>query len=90
VDTPPLNLSDLGVSELPTGTVTLLLADVKGSTRLWRTKPEEMTTAFARRIPPCPISSVPMVVRGRWSRGTGIAGRASLLIPWSRPVATNT
>jgi len=32
-DTPLLNWSDLGVSELPTGTVTLLLADVEGSTR---------------------------------------------------------
>jgi len=42
-----LNWSDLGVSELPTGTVTLLLADVEGSTRLWETQPEEMTTAFA-------------------------------------------
>ena len=29
--------SDVGVSELPTGTVTLLLADVEGSTRLWET-----------------------------------------------------
>jgi predicted ATPase/class 3 adenylate cyclase/DNA-binding CsgD family transcriptional regulator len=47
-DTPPLNWSDLGVSELPTGTVTLLLADVEDSTRLWETRPEEMTTAFAR------------------------------------------
>ena len=27
-----LNWSDLGVSELPTGTVTLLLADIEGST----------------------------------------------------------
>jgi predicted ATPase/class 3 adenylate cyclase/DNA-binding CsgD family transcriptional regulator len=44
----PLNWSDLGVSELPTGTVTLLLADVEGSTRLWQTQPEEMTAAFAR------------------------------------------
>jgi len=33
----PLNWSDLGVSELPTETVTLLLADVEGSTRLWQT-----------------------------------------------------
>jgi class 3 adenylate cyclase len=42
-DTPALNWSDLGVSELlPTGTVTLLLADVEGSTRLWETQPEEM------------------------------------------------
>ncbi len=36
------------MSELPTGTVTLLLADVEGSTRLWQTQPEEMTAAIAR------------------------------------------
>jgi predicted ATPase/class 3 adenylate cyclase/DNA-binding CsgD family transcriptional regulator len=48
IDAVPLNWSDLGVSELvPTGTVTLLLADVEGSTRLWETQPEEMTAAFA-------------------------------------------
>jgi hypothetical protein len=29
---PPVNWSELGVGELPTGTVTLLLADVEGST----------------------------------------------------------
>jgi predicted ATPase/class 3 adenylate cyclase/DNA-binding CsgD family transcriptional regulator len=40
--------SDLGVSELPTGTVTLLLADVEGSTRLWESQPEAMTAAIAR------------------------------------------
>ncbi|MCQ4360474.1 NB-ARC domain-containing protein [Mycobacterium gordonae] len=33
---------------LPTGTVTLLLADVEGSTRLWETQPERMTAAIAR------------------------------------------
>lgn len=33
---------------LPTGTVTLLLADVEGSALLWETKPEEMTAAVAR------------------------------------------
>ncbi len=33
---------------LPTGTVTLLLADVEGSTRLWETQPEPMTAALAR------------------------------------------
>ncbi len=33
---------------LPTGTVTLLLADVEGSTRLWETQPAEMATAVAR------------------------------------------
>jgi class 3 adenylate cyclase/DNA-binding CsgD family transcriptional regulator len=36
------------VSELPNGTVTLLLADVEGSTRLWETRPEEMAKAVAR------------------------------------------
>lgn len=40
--------SELGVSELPTGTVTLLLADVEGSTRLWETQPAEMSAAIAR------------------------------------------
>ena len=30
---------------LPTGTVTLLWADIEGSTRLWETLPEEMTAA---------------------------------------------
>jgi hypothetical protein len=35
-DGPLVDWSDLGVSGLlPTGTVTLLLADVEGSTRLW-------------------------------------------------------
>ena len=47
-DMPPVNWSELGVGELPTGTVTLLLADVEGSTRLWETQPEEMTAAVAR------------------------------------------
>jgi predicted ATPase/class 3 adenylate cyclase/DNA-binding CsgD family transcriptional regulator len=39
--------SDLAVSELPTGTVTLLLADVEGSTRLWETQSDEMALAVA-------------------------------------------
>jgi predicted ATPase/class 3 adenylate cyclase/DNA-binding CsgD family transcriptional regulator len=39
-----LNWSDV----LPTGTVTLLLADVEGSTQLWETQPDEMTAAVAR------------------------------------------
>src|SRR5271165_3879377 len=48
-DTAPVNWSDLDVSGLlPTGTVTLLLADVEGSTRLWETQSEEMTAAIAR------------------------------------------
>lgn len=32
---------------LPTGTVTLLMADVEGSTRLWESRPEAMGTALA-------------------------------------------
>ena len=48
-DTPLVDWSELGVSGLlPTGTVTLLLADVEGSTRLWETQPDEMTAAIAR------------------------------------------
>jgi class 3 adenylate cyclase len=48
-DTPLVNWSDLGVSGLlPTGTVTLLLADVENSTQLWETQPEQMTAAFTR------------------------------------------
>jgi predicted ATPase/class 3 adenylate cyclase/DNA-binding CsgD family transcriptional regulator len=49
VDTPLMDWSQLDVSGLlPTGTVTLLLADVEGSTRLWETQPEEMTAAIVR------------------------------------------
>jgi predicted ATPase/class 3 adenylate cyclase/DNA-binding CsgD family transcriptional regulator len=48
-DAPLVDWSDLGVSGLlPTGTVTLLLADVEGSTRLWETQHGEMTSAVAR------------------------------------------
>jgi predicted ATPase/class 3 adenylate cyclase/DNA-binding CsgD family transcriptional regulator len=47
-DAPPLNWSDLGMSDLPTGTVTLLLADVEGSTQLWETQPELTAAAVAQ------------------------------------------
>jgi len=47
-DAPRLNWSDLGMTELPTGTVTLLLADVEGSTQLWETRPEETAGALAQ------------------------------------------
>src|ERR1700684_50719 len=48
-DTPLVDWSELGVSGLlPTGTVTLLLADVEGSTLLWENQPDEMTAAVAR------------------------------------------
>jgi hypothetical protein len=39
---------DAVMSELPTGTVTLLLADVEGSTRLWETQPDTMKAAVER------------------------------------------
>jgi len=46
---PLVDWSELSVSGLlPTGTVTLLLADVENSTGLWESRPEEMTAAFAR------------------------------------------
>ncbi len=48
-DMPMLKWSDEGVSEIvPTGTVTLLLADVEGSTQLWETRPEEMSAAVGQ------------------------------------------
>src|SRR5271156_4599792 len=48
-DAPLVDWSELSVSGLlPTGTVTLLLADVEGSTRLWETQAEVMTAAIAR------------------------------------------
>src|SRR5246500_4234727 len=48
-DMPLVNWSELDVSGLlPTGTVTLLLADVEGSTRLWETQPDAMTTAMTQ------------------------------------------
>ena len=40
--------SEPDVSGLPTGTVTLLLADVEGSTPLWSSQPGDMTAAVAR------------------------------------------
>lgn len=44
---PALTWGEMGVSELlPTGTVTLLLADVEGSTALWESQPEQMTAAL--------------------------------------------
>jgi hypothetical protein len=62
-DVPVVNWSELGVSgHLPTGTVTLLLADVEGSTRLWETRPDEMTAAIARLNQVVAMSSPPLTV----------------------------
>src|ERR1700751_6133614 len=48
-ETPLMDWSQLDMSGLlPTGTVTLLLADVEGSTRLWETQPDVMTATIAR------------------------------------------
>ncbi len=48
MDMPPLDWSEVGMSgPVPTGTVTLLLADAEGSTKLWETASEEMAAAFA-------------------------------------------
>ena len=37
-----------GGAELPAGTVTFLLTDIEGSTRLWETEPEAMAVALQR------------------------------------------
>jgi predicted ATPase/class 3 adenylate cyclase/DNA-binding CsgD family transcriptional regulator len=48
IDPRALDWSDADMNEpLPTGTVTLLLAEVEGSTQLWHSRPEEMTAAIA-------------------------------------------
>ena len=42
-----IDWSDLDVTKLlPTGTVTLMLADVDGSTQMWESQPSAMTTAI--------------------------------------------
>jgi class 3 adenylate cyclase len=47
-DTPLVDWSELGVSGLlPTGTVTLLPADVEGATRLWETQPDQIPATIA-------------------------------------------
>jgi predicted ATPase/class 3 adenylate cyclase len=48
---PGVSSSGLGLpvkAELPAGTVTFLLTDIEGSTRLWETVPEAMETALER------------------------------------------
>jgi class 3 adenylate cyclase len=44
----PKDLSGYAADQLlPTGTVTLLMADIEGSTRIWETRPDEMAAALA-------------------------------------------
>ncbi len=47
-DALPPDWNEQRVSDLPIGTVTLLLADVEGSTRLWESQSEAMTDALER------------------------------------------
>ncbi len=48
IDPRALDWNDADMNEpLPTGTVTLLLADVESSTQLWHSRPDEMTAAIA-------------------------------------------
>ena len=42
-----IDWSDVAMSELPTGTVTLLLADVESSTQLWENQTDAMAAAIA-------------------------------------------
>src|ERR1700754_174636 len=45
----PKDLSDHVADQLlPTGTVTLLMADIEGSTRIWEARPDEMAPALPR------------------------------------------
>ena len=66
---------DIGfdMSALPTGTVTLLLADVEGSTRLWETQPEAMKSAVERLDRTFPTWSSPTAVCGPSSRARATA-----------------
>jgi predicted ATPase/class 3 adenylate cyclase/DNA-binding CsgD family transcriptional regulator len=45
---PSPDLGGMAMEMLPTGTVTLLLADVEGSTKLWQTEPKAMAESIAR------------------------------------------
>jgi predicted ATPase/class 3 adenylate cyclase len=44
----PAGPGEAGAAELPAGTVTFLLTDIEGSTRLWETVPEAMEVALER------------------------------------------
>ena len=62
---------------LPTGTVTLLLADVEGSTQLWESQPEVMTAALARSNRPSTSSSLSTAACAR-------SNRAKVTVSWRR------
>src|SRR5215475_12904539 len=45
---PPASPGEPGEADLPAGTVTFLLTDIEGSTRLWETAPDAMAEALER------------------------------------------
>ena len=45
---PDSDVPETAESELPTGTVTFLLTDVEGSTKLWEAGPDETAASIAR------------------------------------------
>jgi class 3 adenylate cyclase len=47
-DVSPAGEGEAGEAELPAGTVTFLLTDIEGSTRLWETVPDAMEVALER------------------------------------------
>jgi class 3 adenylate cyclase len=59
------------MSALPTGTVTLLLADVEGSTRLWKTQADAMKVAVERldQTLSDAVAGHPLPVRSQIPRG---------------------
>ena len=69
---------------LPTGTVTLLLADVEGSTQLWETQPEAMTAAIARLNRTASSSSPSTAAYGPSSRARATASSPHSLGPATR------
>src|ERR1700740_2795643 len=80
-DPPLVDWSELSVSGLlPTGTVTLLLADIEGSTRLWETQPDQMTAAMARMNAPVSDTFAPHGGVARVEQGEG----DSFVAPFSR------
>ena len=84
-DAPLVDWSDLGVSGLlPTGTVTLLLADVEGSTRLWETQPERDDRGL--RAP----GSRAVVIWLPPMAGCGRSSRVRATALWSRSPARPT
>jgi hypothetical protein len=56
------------VPELPTGTVTFLFTDIRGSTRLWEQYAESMEAALVRHDAPFTAAGNPMICHHRFDR----------------------